>query len=88
MLKINGDRIMELTTEPPGKRLGWVLHALLEEALEDSARNTAEYLEQRALELLSLPDEQLRTLGESGKEKQALEEANALKDIAREHRVL
>lgn len=88
MLKINGDRIMELSTEAPGKRLGWVLHALLEEALDDSSKNTVEYLENRALELLKLSDEELQTLGESGKEKQAAEEENALKDIAREHRVL
>jgi poly(A) polymerase/tRNA nucleotidyltransferase (CCA-adding enzyme) len=87
MLKVNGDRIMEMTSEKPGKRLGYVLNALLEEALEDSSKNTASYMEKRALELLKLPEEALITLSEAGKRKQAEEEAQALRDIAREHKV-
>jgi poly(A) polymerase/tRNA nucleotidyltransferase (CCA-adding enzyme) len=88
MLKINGDRIMELAGEKPGKRLGYVLHALLEEALEDASKNTAKYMEKKALELLQLPDTDLLALAEAGKLRQADEEAEALRDIAREHRVL
>jgi tRNA nucleotidyltransferase (CCA-adding enzyme) len=87
MLKVNGDRIMDMTGEKPGKRLGFVLHALLEEALEDSTKNTPEYMERRALELLKLPDSELEELAADGKRKQAEEEAQALKDIAREHKV-
>ncbi|MEK7639215.1 MAG: HD domain-containing protein [Patescibacteria group bacterium] len=87
LLKVNGDRIMELSGEKPGKKLGWVLHALLEEALEDSGKNTPEYMEKRALELLRLPENELINLAEAGKLKQAEEEAAALKDIAREHKV-
>ena len=78
---------MELAEIRPSKRLGWVLHALLEEALEDATKNTEEYLEKRALELLKLPDANLEAMAEAGKAKQAEEEAAALKDIAREHRV-
>ena len=33
MLKINGKRFMEISQETPGPRIGWVLHALLEEVL-------------------------------------------------------
>jgi poly(A) polymerase/tRNA nucleotidyltransferase (CCA-adding enzyme) len=87
MLKVNGDRIMEMTTEKPGRKLGYVLHALLEEALDDAGKNTVEYMENRALELLKLPEVELKTLAEAGKKKQAEEEAKALKDIAREHKV-
>lgn len=87
LLKVNGDRIMELSGEKPGRRLGYVLHALLEEALEDASRNTQEYMEKRALELLTLPEAELIALAEAGKAKQAEEEAAALKDIAREHKV-
>jgi len=87
MLKIDGTRIMELTGEKPGRMLGYVLHALLEEALEDANKNTAEYMERRALELMQLPEEKLIILAEAGKQKQASEEAAALKDIAREHHV-
>lgn len=87
LLKINGDRIMELTDEKPGRRLGYVLHALLEEALDDASKNTEEYMEKRALELLQLPENELIELAEAGKRRQAEEEAAALKDIQREHHV-
>lgn len=87
LLKINGDKIMEITGEKPGKWLGYVLHALLEEALIDPSKNTEAYLEARVLELFALPEAELAALGEAGKEKQAEEEASALKMIAREHNV-
>jgi len=87
LLKVNGDRIMELSGEKPGRKLGYVLHALLEEALEDATVNTAQYMEKKALALLALPEEELKILAEAGKVKQAAEEALALKDIAREHNV-
>jgi poly(A) polymerase/tRNA nucleotidyltransferase (CCA-adding enzyme) len=88
MLKINGDKIMDITGEKPGRKLGYVLHALLEEALDNATLNTEEYMQKRALELLQLPEPELKVLAEAGKAKQAQEEAAALKDIAREHRVL
>lgn len=87
LLKINGDRIMDITGEKPGKTLGYVLHALLEEVLEDPSKNAAEYLEKRAMELYKIPEQDLITLAEAGKQKQAEEETAALKDIAREHKV-
>jgi tRNA nucleotidyltransferase (CCA-adding enzyme) len=87
MLKIQGDRLMELSGERPGKRIGFVLHALLEEALEDASKNTEKYMEKRAIELLKLDEKTLENMAEAGKKKLAEEEAAALKDIAREHRV-
>ena len=87
LLKINGDRVMELSGEPPGKKLGFVLHALLEEVLEEPAKNTVDYMEARVLELLKLPEEELKLLAEASKRRQAAEEAAALKDIARKHQV-
>jgi len=87
MLKINGNRIMEITNEKPSKRLGFALHALLEEVLVNPTKNTEEYLETRVLELFKLPEADLEALAEAGKEKQAEEEAWALKEIAREHNV-
>ncbi len=87
LLKINGDKIMEMSGEKPGKKLGYILHALLEEVLIDPGKNTAEYLETRVLELLKLPETELLALAEAGKEKLAAEEAAALKEIAREHKV-
>jgi poly(A) polymerase/tRNA nucleotidyltransferase (CCA-adding enzyme) len=88
LLKTNGDRLMELTGEKPGRKLGYVLHALLEEALEDPSKNTVGYMEKRGVELFTLPEEELLLLAEAGKTKQAAEEEAALKDIKREHNVV
>ncbi len=87
MLKINGDMIMDMTGEKPGKKLGYLLHALLEEVLIDPGKNTEEYLFKRVSELLKLPEADLALLAAAGKEKQSLEEQAALQAIAREHKV-
>jgi len=85
MLKVGGKGIMDVTREPPGPRLGWTLHALLEEVLDDPAKNTKEHLEKRAGELLKLPDGELKKLGEGGKERRAQEEDAAVKDINKKY---
>lgn len=87
LLKVNGDKIMNITGEKPGRKLGYILHALLEEVLEDPSKNDEEWLKVRVLELNRLPEPELIKLAEAGKEKQAAEEAAALKEIAKEHRV-
>ena len=87
MLKIDGNKIMEITGEKPGKKLGYLLHALLEEVLDNPGKNTEDHLKARVLELITLPEEELVILAEAGKKKQEEEEAQALKDIAREHKV-
>lgn len=88
MLKINGDIIMEKFGEKPGKRLGYILHALLEEVLIDPKKNEANYLENRTVKLLKLSDEELQKLGEAGKEKQSEEEAAAIQTIKKQHKVV
>ena len=87
LLRINGDKIMDMSGEKPGKKLGYILHALLEEVLIEPGKNTTQYLETRTNELLRLPEDELLALAEAGKDKQALEEAAALKEIARQHKV-
>lgn len=87
MLKTNGDRIMKMTGEKPGRKLGYILHALLEEVLEDPGKNTEEYMDERVVELLKLSEEELKKLGDAGKERQAEEEAAAIKEIERSHKV-
>jgi hypothetical protein len=75
LLKIDGERIMSVTREMPSRRIGWILHALLEEALDDPFKNTTGYLEKRALELSKLPEGELEKIGEEGKNrKQELED--------------
>ena len=84
MLKIDGRKIMELG-EKPGPRIGWALHALLEEVLEDPTKNTAEYLEGRAGELLKMPDKELRRIGEEAKEAKEVAEEAEVKDIHKKY---
>ncbi|MDD2935540.1 MAG: HD domain-containing protein [Candidatus Pacebacteria bacterium] len=81
MLKINGNDIMKNLKEKPGPKIGFVLHALLEEVLDDPKLNTKEYLEKRAGELLKLPEEELKKLGEAGKEKKDEEQEKEVKEI-------
>ena len=87
MLKIDGSRIMELSAEKPGPKLGHTLHALLEEVLEDPLKNTEDYLESRALVLMKMPIEELISLGEQGREKQREEERGAIKEIHKKYHV-
>lgn len=68
MLKVDGNRLIDIG-EKPGPRIGWLLHALLEEVLENPDKNTEEYLLERTEKLRALSDEELRKLGEEGKEK-------------------
>ncbi len=87
MLKLNGDIMIAEMKMQPGKRMGWILHALLEEVLDDPAKNTRDYLEQRALKLDQLSDEELIKLGQAGKEKKDEREYEAIKKLNRKHKV-
>lgn len=87
MLKIDGTRIMELTGEKPSKKLGDTLNALLEEVLDDPSKNTAEYMEKRAIELMQMSEKELDQLGKSGKEKREKEEAEAVAELHKKHKV-
>ncbi|MFZ2720070.1 MAG: HD domain-containing protein [Minisyncoccia bacterium] len=87
MLKIDGKRLMEISGMPPGPRIGWVLHAFLEEVLDNPEKNSVEYLEERALELLELPDNELKMLGEEGKNRREREEEEAVAELRKKHHV-
>ena len=69
MLKIKGGKIMEITNLEPGPKIGFILHALLEEVLEEPKFNTADYLEKRVRELAKLSDSELKKVGQSAKDK-------------------
>ncbi len=85
MLKIDGDTIMKLTKEKPGPRMGWILHALLEEVLDDPKQNAKKYLGEKVKELSKLNDEELKTIGEKGKLKKETEEDREIKKIRKRH---
>lgn len=84
-LKIKGEKIMEITGEKPGPRIGWVLHALLEEVLEDPSKNTEKYLEERAKKFAKLSEEELRALGEKGKMTKEQLEEEEIQEIRKKH---
>jgi tRNA nucleotidyltransferase (CCA-adding enzyme) len=74
-LAINGEVLIKELGMKPSRRMGWILHALLEEVLDDPKKNTVDYLKKRALELDTLSEEELKKLGEEAKsKKEELEE--------------
>ncbi len=85
MLKIDGKKIMEVSQETPGPRIGYILHALLEEVLDDPSLNTEEYLEKRAIELSKLPKKELEDLGKSAKDRKDEEEEKKISEIRDRH---
>jgi tRNA nucleotidyltransferase (CCA-adding enzyme) len=85
MLKIDGKKLMEVTHETPGPKIGYVLHALLEEVLDNPALNTEEYLNKRAKELVKLDIIELKKLGDSGKETKEKEEEKKIEEIRKKH---
>ncbi|MEI6494443.1 MAG: CCA tRNA nucleotidyltransferase [bacterium] len=87
MLKIDGETIMKVSRQTPGPKIGFILHALLEEVLEDPNLNTEEYLQKKAIELAKLDVDELKKLGESGKEKKEEVEKKELSKIRSKHRV-
>lgn len=87
MLKIDGKRLIEITGGTPGPKIGYTLHALLEEVLEDPTKNTTQYLENRSVELYNMEIDELKKLGEQGKQlKEEVDQQEILK-IRKEHKV-
>jgi hypothetical protein len=86
MLKIDGNRLREMG-EKPGPKMGWTLHALLEEVLDDPTKNSTEYLEERAKILMSMSDEELKKLGEAGKDRREEEDQAEVDALRRKHHV-
>jgi tRNA nucleotidyltransferase (CCA-adding enzyme) len=87
MLKIDGGTLMSVLKIPAGPKIGHILHALLEEVIEDPKKNTVEYLEKRAGELAELPEKELKKLGEQGKAAKEQEEEKKILEIHKKHSV-
>jgi tRNA nucleotidyltransferase (CCA-adding enzyme) len=86
-LAINGETLINELHMKPGPRMGWILHALLEEVLDDPKKNNPEYLKSQVLVLDTLEDSELRQRGEEGKDKkEELEEAE-VKKLHKKHGV-
>ncbi len=87
MLKTDGKRIMDVTQETPGPKIGYVLHALFDEVLENPEKNTVEYLDERAVFLMKLSIDELQALGEAGKEEMETKNEEQVKDIRKQFKV-
>lgn len=87
MLKTDGNRLIEVFHEKPGPKVGYALHALLEEVLDDPAKNTQEYLDKRTGELLALDEQALKELGEAGKKRREAAEEAEVQEIMSKHHV-
>ncbi|MEK7766714.1 MAG: HD domain-containing protein, partial [bacterium] len=69
MLAVRGDDVMRILGIPAGPTVGRILSILLEEVLDEPARNTKEQLEPRVRELSALPDAELVSRAASARER-------------------
>ena len=86
-LAIDGKYMIETLHVKPGPRMGWKLNALLEEVLDDPTKNTKEYLSERVKSLGMLSDNELKALGERGKDKKDELEQEEIKKLHMKHGV-
>ena len=87
MLAIDGSKIIEMGIEKPGPRIGWILHTLLEEVLDEPKKNTSDYLSEQATNLSKMPDEELKKLGEQGRSRREEEDEAAVQELRVKHHV-
>jgi tRNA nucleotidyltransferase (CCA-adding enzyme) len=87
MLKIDGNKIMEICKIPASNKVGFILHALFNEVLDDPKLNTSEYLEKRAIDIAKFPESEMKKLGEMGKEREMEEEEKTVEQIRRKYKV-
>jgi len=85
MLKIDGNILMKDLKLQPGPAIGFILHALLEEVLEDPGLNDEKYLAKKALELSKLPLQDLKLIGEKGKVRKDEEEDMEIQEIRKKY---
>jgi tRNA nucleotidyltransferase (CCA-adding enzyme) len=87
MLKISGNDVIRETGLAAGPKIGLILHALLNEALDQPDLNQPEFLVKRAKELAQLSEIALKQAGEAGKEKKEQKEAEELNKIRSKYHV-
>jgi poly(A) polymerase/tRNA nucleotidyltransferase (CCA-adding enzyme) len=86
-LKLNGDQMISELHMKPGRRMGWILHALMNITLFEPENNNKEFLVQKALEYDKLSDTEIQKLADQGKQAIDQAEADEIKKIKRKHRV-
>ena len=85
MLKINGQKIMEILDIKPGPKIGNLLNALMEEVLEKPELNTETYLQLRVLDLNKMSDKELRKIAKNAIQNKDKKEEEKIKEIRKRH---
>lgn len=87
MLKLDGSDLMKLLSMSPGPRVGFILAALLEEVLDDPAKNTKEHLEECAKKLHTLSDKELQEIAIKARDTKNEFEAGVEGEMKKKHKV-
>jgi poly(A) polymerase/tRNA nucleotidyltransferase (CCA-adding enzyme) len=87
MLALDGNELMELLKLKPSRKVGDILSVLLEEVLDDPARNTKEWLTEKAKELSQLSDQELGNLSDKAKETKDEAEEEVESDIKAKYHI-
>ncbi len=87
MLAVNGGDVMNLLSISPGPRVGWILSILLEEVLDDPARNSRDRLESRVRELGKMTDDELAELSASARERKEEFQSGADEEMKKKYYV-
>lgn len=87
MLAVRGNDVMDALQISPGPRIGHILNALLEEVLDDPAKNTREYLLNRIKELHALSDDELKEIREKAEAKLDATEEGRISAIKEKYHV-
>lgn len=86
-LAIDGNDVIRETEEEPGPRIGWILHALLDNVLDNPQINEKDTLIGLAHKLSKLPDGELEERGEKGRKEKKRRDRKAVKDIRERYHV-
>jgi poly(A) polymerase/tRNA nucleotidyltransferase (CCA-adding enzyme) len=86
-LKIDGNKVIKTTKIKPGPKIGFILHSLLEEVIEDPSLNNENYLLKRSKELSKLDEKELKKLGEKGKSTKEKTEEKRIEKLMKRYKV-
>jgi len=87
MLKIDGEDVMRILSIPPSPKVGQILTILLEEVLDDPAKNTKENLEVRIKNLEKQSEKELLVLSAKARDKKDEFEGGAEEEMKKKYYV-
>lgn len=86
-LKVNGDDVMKILNTEPGPKIGMILSALFDEALDDPSKNEKSHLEKRVNELGAKSEQELRMLAAKARTKYEAVLESEEEEIKKKHYV-